>query len=231
MGLEAASFINDLNTANPAGGDGKSQGDDHLRLVKTVLKASLPGMTAARTMEDTTAGAGTVNFWKWYRKIVGVNGNLLGQVDIDGQDAAGNQTTFLRMLARIDDATNGSEDSSFLFQLQLAGALTTLLTLPLLHDQPIFIPVPVNSSYRIIQKATFPFSIQETTSICSSGTCTATFTKNAVAIAGTANAVSSAEQSQAHTDTFAVGDDLGVTVSANSACLNMALNVKIRREG
>lgn len=231
MGLEAASFLNDLVAANPAGGDGKSQGDDHLRLLKTVLKASLPGMTAARTMEDTTAGAGTVNFWKWYRKIVGVDANILGQIDFDGQDAAGNQTTFMRLLSRIDTAANGSEVSSLLLQLQLAGALTTVLTLPLLHDEPFQIPVPVNGTTRLITKCAFPFILLETTSICTSGTITATFQKNGVAIGGVANAVTVGEQSQSHTDAFVAGDDVSVAFTANAACLNCSLNLKIKRTG
>lgn len=231
MGLEAASFLNDLVTANPAGGDGKSQGDDHLRLLKTVLKASLPGMVAARTFEDTTAGAAAVNFWKLYRKIVGVDGNILGQIDFDGQDAAGNQTTFLRLLARIDTAANGTEASSALLQLQLAGVLTTLVSLPLLHDEPYQIPVPVNGTTRLITKCAFPFILLETTSICTGGTITATFQKNGVAIGGTANAVSVGEQSQTHTDAFAAGDDVSVVFTANAACLNCSLNLKLKRTG
>jgi hypothetical protein len=34
MGLEVASFIHELNPANPLGSDAKSQGDDHIRLTK-----------------------------------------------------------------------------------------------------------------------------------------------------------------------------------------------------
>ena len=47
MALESASFISGLVSANPPGTDAISQGDDHLRLIKTVLKASLPNANAA----------------------------------------------------------------------------------------------------------------------------------------------------------------------------------------
>lgn len=232
MALEAAAFINDLVVANPVGGtDTKAFGDDHLRLLKTVLKASFPGVTAARQFEDTTAGAGSVNFLRFYRNIVGVNGNLLGQLDFDGKDAAGNQTTFLRLLSRMDVATNGSEVSSLLIQLQLAAALTTMVTLPLLHDEPFQIPVPQNGTVRLLTKCAFPFILLETVSICTAGTITATFQKNGVNIAGTANAVSVAEQPQAHTDAFAAGDDVSVVFSANAACINCSLNMKMQRAG
>lgn len=44
MGLESATYIEDLNVANPADGDGKSQGDDHLRLIKAAIKTTFPGL-------------------------------------------------------------------------------------------------------------------------------------------------------------------------------------------
>lgn len=50
MGLESATFINQLVTSNPTGSDGKSQGDDHLRLIKQVLQNSFPNITGAVTM-------------------------------------------------------------------------------------------------------------------------------------------------------------------------------------
>lgn len=43
MSLEAGGFVNDLDATNPPGGDTKSQGDDHLRLIKTALKATFKG--------------------------------------------------------------------------------------------------------------------------------------------------------------------------------------------
>lgn len=49
MGLEVAPHINDLNIANPLGSDTKAQGDDHIRLIKQVLKTDLP-LTAPSTV-------------------------------------------------------------------------------------------------------------------------------------------------------------------------------------
>lgn len=45
MSLEAASFINALVATNPEGTDPKSQGDDHLRMLKSVLKQQFAGLT------------------------------------------------------------------------------------------------------------------------------------------------------------------------------------------
>lgn len=51
MALESATFIDDLVATNPVGGDAKSQGDDHIRLVKSVLKASFPSITRAFNLD------------------------------------------------------------------------------------------------------------------------------------------------------------------------------------
>jgi hypothetical protein len=61
MGLETATYIEDLNPANPTSGDPKSEGDNHLRLIKQVLQntfAGFPGLVIATGTE--TQGA-TVN--------------------------------------------------------------------------------------------------------------------------------------------------------------------------
>lgn len=47
MGLEAATYVSDLNSANPLGADQEKQGDDHIRLVKAALKATFLNTFAA----------------------------------------------------------------------------------------------------------------------------------------------------------------------------------------
>lgn len=47
MGVEVATYISDLQPANPTSTDLVSQGDDHLRLLKTVLQASFPNASKA----------------------------------------------------------------------------------------------------------------------------------------------------------------------------------------
>lgn len=54
MGLEAATFINQLVATNPVGAtDPKSQGDDHLRLIKATLQATFAAITGAVTTTHT----------------------------------------------------------------------------------------------------------------------------------------------------------------------------------
>lgn len=47
MGLESATYVNDLNSSNPVSGDNVSQGDDHIRLMKAALKATFPNASKA----------------------------------------------------------------------------------------------------------------------------------------------------------------------------------------
>jgi hypothetical protein len=47
MALESAGYISALVSANPTASDGLSQGDDHLRLLKSTLLATFPNFTAA----------------------------------------------------------------------------------------------------------------------------------------------------------------------------------------
>lgn len=53
MSLEAATYINTLDASNPTATDPKSQGDDHIRLVKSVLKATFPNVSGAVTATQT----------------------------------------------------------------------------------------------------------------------------------------------------------------------------------
>lgn len=52
MPLETASFISDLVETNPADFDPVSQGDDHLRLIKSVLKNTFPNINGEVTATD-----------------------------------------------------------------------------------------------------------------------------------------------------------------------------------
>lgn len=47
MTLEAATYITDLNSSYPEGGADRSTADDHMRLIKTVLKAQFPNLGSA----------------------------------------------------------------------------------------------------------------------------------------------------------------------------------------
>jgi len=56
MALESVTHISDLNVSNPTGTDGKNEGDDHIRNIKTALKTDFPNIT-----EPITKTAAEIN--------------------------------------------------------------------------------------------------------------------------------------------------------------------------
>lgn len=108
MPLESGDFISDLVETNPPGTDNVSQGDDHLRLIKHVLKTQFPNLTCAvtATCEDlnnagkstmpkvttytSVAAAQTHTFEvgrSWYKVIV--TGGGAGGQDLGGGESSG----------------------------------------------------------------------------------------------------------------------------------------------
>lgn len=95
MALEAATFLDDFVTTNPVAGDNVSQGDDHIRLMKAVLKASLPNLTRATYLEQDRvdlASATTPDLSTPASNYI----NITGTTQIDG--FATEPSGFLRLL-------------------------------------------------------------------------------------------------------------------------------------
>lgn len=53
MGLETATYVDGLNSSNPAATDGLAQADDHIRLIKGTIKSTFPNLDAAVTADPT----------------------------------------------------------------------------------------------------------------------------------------------------------------------------------
>ena len=51
--LTGTKYIDDLVATNPAAGDNVSEGDDHIRGIKNVLKTTFPSIDGAITATDT----------------------------------------------------------------------------------------------------------------------------------------------------------------------------------
>ena len=58
MTVETASYISQLNSSYPAVGDPVGEGDDHLRLVKSVLKTSFPSSTTQPQIPNVSGQSG-----------------------------------------------------------------------------------------------------------------------------------------------------------------------------
>lgn len=76
MALETGTYISDLVSTNPVSSDPKSQGDDHIRLVKATVKASFPNVSGAVTPTHTE-----LNY------VDGVTSAIQTQIDTKGAHA------------------------------------------------------------------------------------------------------------------------------------------------
>ena len=58
MALESANWITQLVQANPVDGDPVGEGDDHLRMLKTVLKNSFPSASTTAVIPNVSGQSG-----------------------------------------------------------------------------------------------------------------------------------------------------------------------------
>lgn len=88
-----------------------------------------------------------------------------------------------------------------------------------------------NGDYKIIVNVSFAGTINETSSISTGGTGTATFKVNSTALGGTANSVSTSEQTESHSsdNTFSAGDDIVITISGASSLEDVSFKIKYTR--
>jgi hypothetical protein len=75
MGLEIATYISQLDKLAPLAGDQRKQGDDHLRLIKAVLKNTFPGVGGQGFASPITAKETELNF------LAGVTSNIQAQIN------------------------------------------------------------------------------------------------------------------------------------------------------
>lgn len=86
---------------------------------------------------------------------------------------------------------------------------------------------PGNTDHNILIKSPVGFTITEVTTKAKAGSITATWKIDGVALGGSANAVSTAEESQVHAsnNVVAVGQDLTCTTSADSGCTAFSFTI------
>lgn len=89
------------------------------------------------------------------------------------------------------------------------------------------IETPEDKDYRLIVNVPHAFTITSVTTIATAGTATATVNINTTALGGTANSVSTSEQTQTHEsdNEMEAGDDLVLTISDTSGCEGLSITI------
>jgi len=100
-----------------------------------------------------------------------------------------------------------------------------------IEDWPAYLAFPANKSYTLLPDSGEERTITDVITKSASGTCTVTLYIDGVALGGTANSVSSSEQTQTHTtaNVIPVGGRVTATVTSNSSCIDMELQFRTTR--
>lgn len=106
MGIEIANYINQLVATNPLASDPKAEGDDHLRLLKTVLLATFPNVGGAVTLTHTQINdlLGTIVTLTGDQTVAGVKTFSSSPV-LPGNASANLQAVPLQQLIEYVDST------------------------------------------------------------------------------------------------------------------------------
>lgn len=99
MSVESASYINQLNESNPTSSDLKSEGDNHIRLLKSTLKTTFPNVTGAVTATHTELNSiGS--------KLSTSGGTMTGQITLPGGGTGNQAATVSQLVAEIAAASS-----------------------------------------------------------------------------------------------------------------------------
>jgi microcystin-dependent protein len=138
MPIESASYVNQLNSAYPAATDGVKEGDDHIRLVKKVLKDTFPNLDAAVTKTAADLNAvpreipiGGIIMWSGTLVTIPTNFKLCDGSTHARSDGAGNITTpnlLNRFIVGAGDGANTGANPSKYAIGATGGADTVTLT-------------------------------------------------------------------------------------------------------
>jgi hypothetical protein len=114
VALESGTYIDSLVVTNPAATDGLAQADDHMRLIKSTIKASFPSITGAvtathtelNTMDGITATTAELNV------LDGITATTAELNILDGATITAANLNSLSGVTNLASATTVSNDTS-----------------------------------------------------------------------------------------------------------------------
>ena len=127
MALETGTHISDLNAANPTSVDSLAQADDHLRLIKSTVKASFPNIAGAMTATHTELSVMDGDTAATSTTLVDADRTVINDDGTMKQVSMGDVTTYINagMTLRDDVVTTSSIADSAVATANIAdGAVT-----------------------------------------------------------------------------------------------------------
>ena len=114
MALENTTYINGLVATNPTGTDPKSQGDDHIRLVKSAIKNTFSGVTGEVTATHTELNIldGVTSTTAEINKLDGLTSTTAELNILDGVTATATELNLLDGITAVKDEDNMSSNSA-----------------------------------------------------------------------------------------------------------------------
>jgi len=119
MALETATYIDGLVITNPTGADAKNTADDHLRLIKSTVKATFPNVTGAVTPTHTQLNYVT-GVTSAIQTQIDTKGAIAGQVWTGAHNFTGATLTYTTQ-SQGDNSTKGATTSYVDTGLALKG--------------------------------------------------------------------------------------------------------------
>jgi hypothetical protein len=117
MTVESATFISQLSASNPAAGDNISEGDDHIRLIKTVLQSQFPNLGAvaatATSAQLNKLGFETGSIMMWASNSIPTTQTISGLNDWLLCDGSSISTSTFSALFGVIGTTFGGSGSNF----------------------------------------------------------------------------------------------------------------------
>ena len=114
MPIESATTINQLDAANPGSNDLKSEGDNHIRLLKSTIKATFPNITGAVTATHTELNT------------IANKASKTGDTYIGAQDFTGATTTVATQVAT-DNTTKAASTAMVQSAILASSGITAQL--------------------------------------------------------------------------------------------------------
>lgn len=243
-------YIDDLVVTNPDGGDAKSQGDDHMRLIKKAIKNTFPniagpvtatqaelnktdGVTVTPAEINMLASIGTTTVATQLAAKSNTShthstyqATITGAATtIDTEDLTASRALVSNSSGKV--AVSSVTDTELGYLSGASSALQTQITNLKKFDIQFNLDAGANGSYTIVQDAQFAFTIDSAYYQTESGTITVNVkydgTNSVTSLSALSVTSTEANTTAGATKTVSAGNKVVITTSSNSSTIKLSV--------